>query len=170
MLQAAAAELEGPSITRRGHQAEVLEDGTTAWQIENETAAPRIRWKSRSQFIFVLMGYCIGVGNLWRFPYLCGRYGGGAFLVAYLFMLVFCAAPLFFYETILGQKFQRGPGETFRKMAPRWVGLAYVPVVMTIFYLPYYQLIVAYALHYFLAAFHWPLPWVDHTTTDKYFY
>jgi SNF family Na+-dependent transporter len=100
---------------------------------------------------------------------LCGKYGGGAFLVAYIVMLVTCAAPLFFYETILGQKFQRGPAETFRKMAPRWVGLAYVPVLMTFFYLPYYQLIVAYAFHYLMVSFKSPpLPWVDGTTPDRY--
>mmetsp|Transcript_9755 Transcript_9755/g.27938 ORF Transcript_9755/g.27938 Transcript_9755/m.27938 type:complete len:514 (+) Transcript_9755:2-1543(+) len=83
-------------------------------------------------------------------------------------MLAVCAFPLFFYESVLGQRFQRGPAETFRKMAPRWVGLAYMPVVMTVFYLPYYQMIVAYAFHYFLASFAYPLPWVDGTTPDRY--
>lgn len=131
-------------------------------------SAPRMRWKSRSQFVLVLMGYCIGIGNLWRFPYLCGKYGGGAFLFAYLVMLFAAAGPLFFYETVLGQKYQFGPAETFRKMAPSWVGLAYVPVAMVIFYLPYYQTIVAYALHYFLAAFQYPLPWVDNTNPADY--
>ncbi|CAK0835845.1 unnamed protein product [Prorocentrum cordatum] len=114
------------------------------------------------------MGYCIGVGNLWRFPYLCGKYGGGAFVIAYLIMLLAVAGPLFFYESVLGQKFQRGPAETFRKMAPRWVGVSYIPVVMTLFFLPYYQLIVAYALHYFLASFQSPLPWVDKLTPEQY--
>ncbi|CAK0835844.1 unnamed protein product [Prorocentrum cordatum] len=113
------------------------------------------------------MGYCIGVGNLWRFPYLCGKYGGGAFVIAYLIMLLAVAGPLFFYESVLGQKFQRGPAETFRKMAPRWVGVSYIPVVMTLFFLPYYQLIVAYALHYFLASFQSPLPWVDKLTPES---
>lgn len=129
---------------------------------------PRTRWKSRQQFVLVLMGYCIGVGNLWRFPYLCGKYGGGAFIVAYLCTLFIGALPLFFYECVLGQKFQKGPAETFRKMAPKWVGLAYVPAAMTLFFLPYYQFIVTYALHYFLASFQSPLPWVDGTTPDLY--
>lgn len=141
--------------------------GGTSFGVEFATT-PRTRWKSRSQFVLVLMGYCIGIGNLWRFPYLCGRYGGGAFLVAYVAMLCMVAGPLFFYEAVLGQKFQKGPAETFRKMAPSWTGLAYVPVVMTIFYLPYYQLIIAYALHYFVNSFRDPLPWVDGTTPDRY--
>jgi len=53
-------------------------------------------------------------------------------------------------------------------MAPRWTGLAYIPVAMTLFYLPYYQLIVTYALHYFLVSFGSPLPWVDGTTPEAY--
>eukprot|EP00927_Polykrikos_kofoidii_P038291 TRINITY_DN32633_c0_g1_i1.p1 TRINITY_DN32633_c0_g1~~TRINITY_DN32633_c0_g1_i1.p1 ORF type:complete len:663 (+),score=82.73 TRINITY_DN32633_c0_g1_i1:111-2099(+) len=145
-----------------------LSGGTT---FGAETAnKPRMRWKNRQQYVLVLMGYCIGVGNLWRFPYLCGKYGGGAFLVAYGFTWAVCAAPLFFYESVLGQKFQNGPVETFRKMAPRSVGLAYIPVVMVLFYLPYYMLIVAYSFHYFLASFSSPFPWVDGTTPEQYLY
>jgi len=134
-----------------------------------EASAPRMRWQSRSQFVLVLMGYCIGVGNLWRFPYLCGKHGGGAFLVAYVFMLVTVAGPLFFYECVLGQKFQKGPAGTFQKMAPQWVGLAYVPAAMTMCYLPYYQMIVAYSWHYLAATSTFPLPWVTETTPDAYF-
>ena len=85
------------------------------------------------------MGYCIGIGNLWRFPYLVGKYGGGAFLVAYLLMLAGLAGPLFFFEMVLGQKFQRGPVGTFEKMSPAWTPVAYLSVWMIIFFLPYYQ-------------------------------
>eukprot|EP00929_Paragymnodinium_shiwhaense_P049696 TRINITY_DN25047_c0_g1_i3.p1 TRINITY_DN25047_c0_g1~~TRINITY_DN25047_c0_g1_i3.p1 ORF type:complete len:522 (-),score=93.89 TRINITY_DN25047_c0_g1_i3:172-1737(-) len=84
-------------------------------------------------------------------------------------MLCLCALPIFVCEGVLGQKFQRGPAETFKKMAPGWVGVAYVSVLMTIFYLPYYMLIVAYAWHYFLASFASPLPWVaSGMSPDRY--
>lgn len=126
-----------------------------------EAAQPRMRWQSAWQFRLMLTGYCIGLGNVWRFPYLCGSHGGGAFVLAYIVMLVLCASPLFICECILGQKFQKGPIGTFRKMAPKWVGLAYVPAALTPIFLLYYQVVVAYTLHYFLMSFQYPLPWMD---------
>eukprot|EP00397_Hematodinium_sp_SG-2012_P012235 GEMP01012399.1.p1 GENE.GEMP01012399.1~~GEMP01012399.1.p1 ORF type:complete len:575 (+),score=102.84 GEMP01012399.1:323-2047(+) len=107
------------------------------------------------------MGYAIGIGNVWRFPFLCGRYGGGAFLFAYLVCLVTCAFPLFYYEMVLGQYFQKGPVDVFKKLHHRYQGLAYISAAMSFVLLTYYQMVIAWAMIYFIRSFYSELPWKE---------
>jgi SNF family Na+-dependent transporter len=124
------------------------------------------------------MGYAIGIGNVWRFPYLCGKYGGGTFVFVYLFCLVFVAFPLFFLEMVVGQFYQKGPVFCFWKLHPRFRGVAYVAAFADFFMMTYYMVIIAWALHYFAVSFHWrpsadgshdQVYWFD-KDTEEYFY
>jgi solute carrier family 6 amino acid transporter-like protein 5/7/9/14 len=74
----------------------------------------RGNWANKYEFLLSCMGYAIGIGNVWRFPYLCYRNGGGAFLVPYLLMLFLCGIPLFFMESSLGQFASTGCITLFR--------------------------------------------------------
>ncbi|CAD7930676.1 unnamed protein product [Amoebophrya sp. A25] len=136
----------------------------------SENKQDRPQWTSRYDFIFVLMGYAIGIGNLWRFPYLCGKHGGGAFLFVYLFCLAFCAFPLFLLELVIGQNYQSGPVECYRRLHPKFEGLAYIAAYMNTWVLSYYQMVIAWGLVFFVRSFGWfsDVPWAD-TDTKEYF-
>ncbi|MEM1283706.1 MAG: sodium-dependent transporter, partial [Chlamydiota bacterium] len=76
----------------------------------------RERWPSSTMFIFAAIGSAVGLGNIWRFPFLVGKYGGGAFLLPYCIMLFLVGFPLLILEFSIGQKMQLGAVGAFKKV------------------------------------------------------
>ncbi len=76
---------------------------------------------SRFGFIMAAAGFSIGLGNMWRFPYLTGQYGGGAFLFVYIIICVLIGIPLFNMEMSLGRKTQLNPVQGMRKLTKKVV-------------------------------------------------
>ncbi|XP_047486282.1 sodium- and chloride-dependent betaine transporter-like isoform X2 [Penaeus chinensis] len=75
-------------------------------------------WGNQCEFFLSCLGYAVGFGNVWRFPYLCYKNGGAAFLIPYTIMLLFSGLPIFFMELALGQYVSLGPALLFPKLAP----------------------------------------------------
>eukprot|EP00995_Heteronema_vittatum_P009648 NODE_49_length_2243_cov_249.819508_g42_i0.p1 GENE.NODE_49_length_2243_cov_249.819508_g42_i0~~NODE_49_length_2243_cov_249.819508_g42_i0.p1 ORF type:complete len:611 (-),score=213.89 NODE_49_length_2243_cov_249.819508_g42_i0:334-2166(-) len=123
--------------------------------------AGRPQWGTTREFIFVLLGYAIGIGNLWRFPYLCGRYGGGSFLIPYLLSLAVVGAPTYLLELILGQRFQKGAVEVYPMLHPAALGLGYCCVFSVLAICTYYNVILAWTLVYLFYSFSSHLPWAE---------
>uniref|UniRef100_A0A4W4EPA6 Transporter n=1 Tax=Electrophorus electricus TaxID=8005 RepID=A0A4W4EPA6_ELEEL len=88
-------------------------------QVQSEQ---REKWASKLQFLLAVAGHIIGLGNVWRFPYLCYKNGGGAFFVPYVLFLFSCGIPLFFLETSLGQFTSQGGITCWRKICPLFEG------------------------------------------------
>ncbi|XP_058453847.1 sodium- and chloride-dependent glycine transporter 2 isoform X2 [Malaya genurostris] len=118
----------------------------------------RGNWGSKTEFILSCMGYAIGIGNVWRFPYLCYRSGGGAFLVPYLLMLFLCGIPLFFLEVCLGQFSGTGCVTVFN-IAPLLKGAGLAIVVINFICTSYYNVIIAYPILFLWKTLRVQLPW-----------
>uniref|UniRef100_A0AAX7T771 Transporter n=1 Tax=Astatotilapia calliptera TaxID=8154 RepID=A0AAX7T771_ASTCA len=119
----------------------------------------RGQWASKAEFLLAVAGQIIGLGNVWRFPYLCYKNGGGVFFVPYLLFLVLCGIPLFLLETSLGQYTSLGGVSAWRNMCPLFGGLGYASQVMILHGCVYYIVILAWALLYLSYSFQAELPW-----------
>lgn len=113
----------------------------------------RQRWASRTIFILAALGSAVGLGNLWRFPYLAGRYGGGAFLVPYLIALGVIGIPLLILELAIGQRMQQGTIDAYRSLHPRFGGLGVLAFCSSFIIVSYYAVVMAWSLLYLLASF-----------------
>ena len=117
----------------------------------------RQRWSSRTVFILAALGSAVGLGNLWRFPYLAGKYGGGAFLVPYLIALVLVGVPMLMLELAVGQKMQQGAIGSYRELHPSFAGLGILALFSSFVIVSYYAVVMAWSLLYLLASFE--VPW-----------
>ncbi|KAF7388601.1 hypothetical protein HZH68_012543 [Vespula germanica] len=129
-------------------------------------ATERGGWSNPIEFVLSCIGYAVGIGNVWRFPYLVYRNGGGAFLVPFVLMLITMGLPIFFLELAIGQYSGLGPNEAFARMAPAFQGLGYCTLVVIGFVIVYYMVIVAWTLFYIFASFSPNLAWAH---CDNYF-
>ena len=83
-------------------------------------AETRERWDSRGAFIMAAIGSAIGLGNVWRFPFIVGQNGGGAFFIPYFVALLTAGVPLMIVEYALGVKYQGSAAKSFRKIGKGW--------------------------------------------------
>jgi neurotransmitter:Na+ symporter, NSS family len=113
----------------------------------------RDRWSSKMIFIFAAVGSAVGLGNVWRFPYLAGKYGGGAFLLPYAIMLLVVGIPLLIMEFAIGQRMQSGSVESFRKIRHKLSGIGMGAVLCGFAVVSYYVAIMAWSLLYVFHSF-----------------
>lgn len=122
----------------------------------------RGNWDSQLEFLLSMIGYAVGLGNVWRFPYLCFENGGGAFVVAYLVMLFLAGIPIFFLEVCMSQFSSLGPIAVWN-ISPAFRGVGVMMVVFSSFVGIYYNTIIGYSVFYFFSTLELELPWSDCT-------
>ncbi|XP_026169208.1 sodium- and chloride-dependent betaine transporter-like [Mastacembelus armatus] len=130
-------------------------------QTEHQSrAGDRGQWASKTEYILVVAGNVVGLGNVWRFPYLCYKYGGGAFLVPYGLLAVVCGIPLFLLETSSGQYTQEGFITCWRKLCPLAQGIGCGHLVIKLYGFSYI-IVEVWALFSLMFSFRSQLPWIS---------
>lgn len=114
----------------------------------------RSQWKSNIGFLAAAIGSAIGLGNIWRFSYMCYSNGGGAFLVPYFFALLTAGIPLLILEFGLGHRKRGSAPKAFHLVAPHWEWLGWYSVVFVMFGIMfYYSVIIGWCVNYFIFSF-----------------
>lgn len=110
----------------------------------------REHWASRAGFILAAAGSAVGLGNIWRFPYMTGENGGAAFIVIYLLAVFLLGYPLMVNETVLGRVSQRDPVGAFKVLAPGspWWLVGALGVFTGFIILSYYTVVAGWAMAY----------------------
>ncbi|KAG5312101.1 SC6A5 protein, partial [Acromyrmex insinuator] len=140
--------------------------------VEHQDDLKRGVWANQIEFILSCIGYAVGIGNVWRFPFFIYRNGGGAFLIPFILMLITMGLPIFFLELCMGQYTKLGPIKAFSRIAPAFHGLGYCTLVVIFFVLIYYMVIIAWTLFYTFISFSSKLAWAycdnDFNTNNCY--
>ncbi|MEY8238986.1 MAG: sodium-dependent transporter [Cycloclasticus sp.] len=113
-------------------------------------------WSTRLAFIFAATGSAVGLGNIWKFPYITGENGGGAFVLVYLLCIALIGVPIMMAEILLGRRGRQSPINTMRDLAkeagakPYWRWLGWLGVIAGFLILSYYSVIAGWAMAYFV--------------------
>uniref|UniRef100_A0AAQ5ZJL6 Transporter n=2 Tax=Amphiprion TaxID=80969 RepID=A0AAQ5ZJL6_AMPOC len=135
-------------IPTPGHRA-----GPPGSEDERET------WGKKIDFLLSVIGFAVDLANVWRFPYLCYKNGGGAFLIPYILFLVIAGMPLFYMELALGQ-YNREGAATVWKICPVFKGVGYTVIIIALYVGFYYNVIIAWSLYYLFSSMTSELPWL----------
>ncbi|XP_013872849.1 sodium- and chloride-dependent creatine transporter 1 [Austrofundulus limnaeus] len=137
------------------------QDGAPVANANGVVAGPEVEretWTRQMDFIMSCVGFAVGLGNVWRFPYLCYKNGGGVFLIPYLLIVFIGGIPVFFLEIALGQFMKQG-GVSAWNIAPLFKGLGLASMVIVFFCNTYYIMILVWGLYFLFHSFTNPLPW-----------
>lgn len=113
--------------------------------------AGREKFASRLGFILVSAGCAVGIGNVWKFPYICGMYGGAAFIIMYLVFLLILGLPILVCEFTMGRGSQLGMGRAFEKLEPKgtkWHSLKWISILGSFLLMMFYTMVGGWMLYY----------------------
>lgn len=122
--------------------------------MDSRSASMHGMWSSRAVFIMATVGSAVGLGNIWKFPYITGEYGGGAFVLVYLVCIGLIGVPIMMAEILLGRRGRASPIATMKRLAreqgssPAWTIVGYSGVLAGFLILSFYSVIAGWALAY----------------------
>ncbi|MED6289555.1 hypothetical protein CHARACLAT_004041 [Characodon lateralis] len=157
--------LEQPMDYKSSQMSMGLSPGSTApgksLLPEQDAEDGRPAWNNKLEYILAQVGFSVGLGNVWRFPYLCQKNGGGAYLVPYFILLLLIGIPLFFLELAVGQRIRRGSIGVWNYVYPQLGGIGVSSLMVCGFVGLYYNVIIGWSIFYFFQSFQYPLPWAE---------
>lgn len=113
----------------------------------------RAHWGTRIGFILAAAGSAIGLGNIWKFPYICGENGGGLFVLIYLFCIVLVGVPIMMAEIMIGRAAQKQPVAAFHALQGQrtgWAAVGWLGVITGFVILSYYIVVAGWTMDYTL--------------------
>lgn len=113
----------------------------------------RERLGSRLGFLLLSAGCAIGIGNVWKFPYMCGQYGGGAFVLIYIFFLIVLGVPVMTMEFAMGRASRKSPVKLYNELAPKgskWYLHGYVAMAGNYILMMFYTTVCGWMVQYFV--------------------
>ena len=108
-------------------------------------------WATGLGFVLAAAGSAVGLGNIWRFPYITGENGGGLFVLIYLVCIALIGLPVMIAEIMIGRAAQRSTVSAFKKLEgpdTRWASLGWLGVIAAYCILSFYGVVAGWALHY----------------------
>ena len=116
----------------------------------NSRIQPRDHWATKLGFVLAASGSAIGLGNIWRFPYKAGQYGGGAFVLAYIVSVIIIGIPIMIAEFIIGRSAQKSPVGAFKVLreSRAWPLVGWLGVLSGFTILSYYSVVGGWILRY----------------------
>ena len=110
----------------------------------------RDHWATKLGFVLAASGSAIGLGNIWRFPYKAGQYGGGAFVLAYIISVIIIGVPIMIAEFIIGRSAQKSPVGAFKELRKSrfWPLVGWLGVLSGFVILSYYSVVGGWILKY----------------------
>eukprot|EP01138_Halocafeteria_seosinensis_P000386 gb/GECG01000399.1/.p1 GENE.gb/GECG01000399.1/~~gb/GECG01000399.1/.p1 ORF type:complete len:776 (+),score=105.81 gb/GECG01000399.1/:1-2328(+) len=167
LTESAKPQLDGKPIDEKPPSRHSAEDDSLEFTQEAHPSREQ-RWGNAIEFVFALVSYAVGLGNVWRFPYLAYANGGGAFLIPYFIFLFFLGMPMFVMELGVGQLFQFGPLRVWATISPRLAGIGIASIIVAAVVSVYYNVIVGWALFYLFQSFRSSLPY--NGDTERYWF
>lgn len=132
----------------------------------------RERFGSRLGFILLSAGCAIGIGNVWKFPYIAGQYGGGIFVLIYLFFLLILGIPVMTMEFSLGRASQKSPAQLYQKLerkGSKWHLHGYLCVIGLFLLMMFYTTVTGWMLRYFVSTAKGDFVGLDTNGVGEYF-
>ncbi len=111
------------------------------------------KWSKEIYFVLAAVGAAVGLGNLWRFPYMAYENGGGAFFIPYIICLLFVGFPLIFLETFLGKWGKGSVANAFYKTNKTWTWIGWWALINSLVIVFYYAVVLSFAVQYVVYSF-----------------
>ncbi|MGR6835584.1 sodium-dependent transporter [Syntrophomonas erecta] len=118
--------------------------------MDNSSYPVRDQWVTRAGFLMATIGSAVGLGNLWRFPYIAGKYGGGVFLLLYLLIVVVLGCTMTLGELTLGRHTQLNPLGAYRTIKKKWAWVGGMAIFASVIIMFYYSVVGGWVLKYFV--------------------
>lgn len=135
----------------------------------------RVHWSSRLGFVLATSGSAVGLGNIWKFPYIVGENGGGAFVLVYLLCILLVAVPVFMAELLLGRRQQRNPITALQQIIRQqnlhdaWQTIGWMGLICSFLLLSFYSVIAGWSLAYIVKMAKGTLSHLDPAAIGQHF-